>query len=72
MRRPAHSPPAAQRHDVPGMYHLTHTLDADRPVVGNDGWERVATDIIGIHDDDHPERLARCYVRLPMTDAGRP
>jgi beta-galactosidase/beta-glucuronidase len=55
---------AAQRHYVQGMYHLTHTLDPDRPVVGNDGWESVATDIIGIHDyDDDPERLARRYAR---------
>ncbi len=29
-----------------------------RPVIGNDGWESVATDIIGIHDyDDGPERI---------------
>jgi hypothetical protein len=31
-------------------------------VIGNDGWESVATDIIGIHDYDHdPERIARRY-----------
>ena len=55
---------AAQRHYVQALYHLTHTLDPHRPVVGNDGWESVATDIIGIHDyDDDPERLARRYAR---------
>ena len=33
-----------------------------RPVIGNDGWESVATDIIGIHDyDDQPERLGKRY-----------
>ncbi|HEV7514913.1 MAG TPA: hypothetical protein VGR07_01305, partial [Thermoanaerobaculia bacterium] len=33
-----------------------------RPVIGNDGWESVATDIIGIHDyDADPQRLARRY-----------
>jgi beta-galactosidase/beta-glucuronidase len=52
----------AERHYVRALYHLTHTLDATRPVVGNDGWESVATDIIGIHDyDADPERLARRY-----------
>ena len=44
------------------LYHLTKTLDPTRPVIGNDGWESVATDIIGIHDyDDEPERIARRY-----------
>ncbi len=52
----------AQRHYVQALYHLTKTLDATRPVIGNDGWESVATDIIGIHDyDEHPERLAARY-----------
>lgn len=52
----------AQRHYVQALYHLTKTLDPTRPVVGNDGWESVATDIIGIHDyDDQPERLAKRY-----------
>src|SRR3712207_2228197 len=52
----------AQRHYVQALYHLTHTLDATRPVIGNDGWESVATDIIGIHDyDDDPEDLALRY-----------
>lgn len=52
----------AQRHAVSALYHLTHTIDNSRPVVGNDGWESVATDIIGIHDyDADPERLRRRY-----------
>jgi hypothetical protein len=51
-----------QRHWVASLYHLTNTLDASRPVVGNDGWESVATDIMAIHDYDHrPERIARRY-----------
>ena len=51
-----------ERHYVQALYHLTHTLDPTRPVIGNDGWESVATDIIGIHDyDPDPERLARRY-----------
>jgi beta-galactosidase/beta-glucuronidase len=52
----------AQRHYVQALYHLTRTLDPSRPVVGNDGWESVATDIVGIHDyDDDPARIAKRY-----------
>jgi hypothetical protein len=40
------------REAVQALYHLTKTLDATRPVIGNDGWESTATDIIGIHDYD--------------------
>ena len=51
-----------QRHWVAALYHLTNTLDATRPVIGNDGWESVQTDILAIHDYDHdPDRLARRY-----------
>ena len=51
-----------ERHYVQALYHLTKTLDATRPVIGNDGWESVATDIISIHDyDDQPERIAERY-----------
>ena len=53
---------AAQRHWVQALYHLTRTLDTTRPVVGNDGWESAATDIVGIHDyDADAARLARRY-----------
>jgi len=52
----------AQRHWVRGLYHLTHTLDPTRLVVGNDGWESETTDLIGIHDyDPAPAQLARRY-----------
>jgi Glycosyl hydrolases family 2, TIM barrel domain len=52
----------AQRHYVQALYHLTKTLDPTRPVVGNDGWESVATDVIGIHDyDDKLSQIARRY-----------
>jgi hypothetical protein len=51
-----------QRSYVQALYHLTKTLDPTRPVVGNDGWESVATDIVGIHDyDDQPEQIAERY-----------
>ena len=52
----------AERHYIRSVYHLTKTLDPTRPVIGNDGWESVATDIIGIHDyDSDPERIGRRY-----------
>jgi beta-galactosidase/beta-glucuronidase len=52
----------AQRHYVQALYHLTKSIDPTRPVLGNDGWESVATDIIGIHDYDYdPERIGRRY-----------
>ena len=53
---------APERHYVQALYCLTKTIDSTRPVIGNDGWEIVATDIIGIHDYDHrPEQIARRY-----------
>jgi hypothetical protein len=52
----------AHRDYVRALYHLTRTIDPSRPVVGNDGWESVATDVIGIHDyDSQPHRLANRY-----------
>lgn len=32
------------------LYHLTHALDPTRPVVSNDGWEHVESDIWTVHD----------------------
>ena len=53
---------SAHQNAVQALYHLTKTLDPTRPVIGNDGWESTATDIIGIHDyDDSPERIAQRY-----------
>jgi hypothetical protein len=52
----------AQRDYVQALYHLTKTLDPSRPVVGNDGWESAATDIVGIHDyDEDPAKLRERY-----------
>jgi beta-galactosidase/beta-glucuronidase len=67
----------AERHYVQALYHLTKTLDPTRPVIGNDGWESVATDIIGIHDyDSDPTRIARRYhtidARLRLFQHERP
>jgi beta-galactosidase/beta-glucuronidase len=52
----------AHRDYVRALYHLTKTLDPHRPVVGNDGWEHVATDFITIHDyAAHPGVLYERY-----------
>jgi beta-galactosidase/beta-glucuronidase len=53
---------APERNYVRALYYLTKTHDPSRPVVGNDGWESVATDIIGIHDyDANHDRIERRY-----------
>ncbi|HEY8292412.1 MAG TPA: glycoside hydrolase family 2 TIM barrel-domain containing protein, partial [Thermomicrobiales bacterium] len=58
---------AAQREYVRALYHLTKAVDPDRPVIGNDGWEHVATDILTIHDYD--DSLERLQARYGATDA---
>jgi len=35
---------------VRALYHLTKSLDPDRLVIGNDGWEQPVTDVITVHD----------------------
>ena len=41
---------------------LTRELDPTRPVVSNDGWEHVDSDILGVHDyASQPRRLKRRY-----------
>jgi hypothetical protein len=51
-----------QRQYIQALYALTKTIDQTRPVIGNDGWEHVATDIIGIHDYvADPEQIRQRY-----------
>jgi beta-galactosidase/beta-glucuronidase len=45
----------AQRWAVTALYALLKALDGSRPVLGNDGWEYVAGDVVGIHDYSHDE-----------------
>lgn len=53
---------AAHRNYVQALYYLTKTLDPTRPVIGNDGWESITTDILAIHDyDNNAQRLAHRY-----------
>jgi len=68
---------AAHRNYVQALYFLTKTLDSTRPVIGNDGWESIDTDILAIHDyDNNPQTLAKRYgpeVQLAdLFDRGRP
>jgi beta-galactosidase/beta-glucuronidase len=49
----------ASRDAVAALYHLTKTLDPTRLVIGNDGWESSATDVIGVHDYENDPRHMR-------------
>lgn len=66
----------AHRNAVEALYHLTRTFDSTRPVIGNDGWEASATDLIGIHDyDANPVSLGARYsssVQQELFDRRRP
>ncbi|MBP3964748.1 glycoside hydrolase family 2 protein [Paenibacillus lignilyticus] len=51
-----------QQHAL-AMYHLVKSLDETRPVIGNDGWEMLETDLVAIHDYEWREEvLAERYV----------
>jgi hypothetical protein len=41
---------APQQDLVRALYHLTRAVDPTRPVIGNDGWEQLATDVLTVHD----------------------
>ncbi|HSH80981.1 MAG TPA: glycoside hydrolase family 2 TIM barrel-domain containing protein, partial [Herpetosiphonaceae bacterium] len=40
----------AQQAYVRALYNLTHAVDRTRPVIGNDGWEHIVSDVWGVHD----------------------
>lgn len=49
-------------HFARSLVDLTKALDPTRPVVSNDGWEQVDTDIVAIHDYEiRPEVIADRY-----------
>jgi beta-galactosidase/beta-glucuronidase len=39
-----------QQNAVRSIYSHTNALDGTRPVIGNDGWEHVSTDVFSLHD----------------------
>lgn len=52
----------AQQDFTRSLADLTRALDPSRPVVSNDGWEHVNSDILGLHDyETDPERLRAHY-----------
>jgi beta-galactosidase/beta-glucuronidase len=62
-----------QRHYAEALYALTRALDPTRPVIGNDGWEHVASDILGVHDyTSEPAELEHRYAERPLSSALRP
>ncbi len=50
---------AAQRHYIQALYHLTKAVDPTRPVIGNDGWEHIISDIHSVHDYTFDEQTLR-------------
>ena len=52
---------SVQQNAVRALFSLTNALDGTRPVIGNDGWEHVSTDVFSLHDYswDGPELRAR-------------
>lgn len=50
------------RDHATALVHLTKAIDPTRPVVSNDGWEHVGSDILTIHDyEASGEKLAARY-----------
>lgn len=55
------------------MYYLTKSLDPTRPVISNDGWEMVETDLYNIHDYEWREEvLTQRYGSVEAAVAARP
>ncbi len=53
---------ADQQDYARALYRLTKALDPSRPVVSNDGWELVSSDIWAVHDYTHyPEQIIERY-----------
>ncbi|WP_029192695.1 glycoside hydrolase family 2 protein [Paenibacillus harenae] len=46
-----------QQHHASTLYYLTKSLDATRPVISNDGWEHVKSDIYTVHDYEYREEI---------------
>jgi beta-galactosidase/beta-glucuronidase len=52
----------AQRSSSRGLAELTRALDPSRPVMSNEGWEHVDSDVLGLHDyTDDADVLRRRY-----------
>ena len=52
------------QHFTEAIYYLTKSIDPNRPVIANDGWEHTVSDIITLHDyEASGERLKARYLR---------
>jgi len=66
----------AQQAYAAGLAQLTRTLDPSRPVMSNEGWEHVDSDVLGLHDySSSPETLTSRYgdpqsVRATLDSSG--
>lgn len=64
--------PAEQQHAL-ALYHMTKSLDMSRPVISNDGWELVKTDLVTIHDYEwRKEVLADRYSTVEQALQAKP
>ncbi|MGC8489168.1 MAG: glycoside hydrolase family 2 protein, partial [Clostridia bacterium] len=64
--------PRQQAH-LQSLYHLTKSLDPDRLVISNDGWEHATSDCLTIHDyEGDPDILRARYQTLADVMAVRP
>jgi beta-galactosidase/beta-glucuronidase len=63
----------AQQNFARSLASLTRALDPSRPVVSNEGWEHVDSDILGLHDytGDAEELRARYATRQATEDVVR-
>jgi beta-galactosidase/beta-glucuronidase len=61
-----------QQHAL-ALYHMTKSLDTSRPVISNDGWEHMKTDLVTIHDYEwRREKLKDRYATSEKALAARP
>ena len=55
------------------LYHLTKAVDPTRLVVGNDGWEQAASDLVTIHEyTQDPDDLRARYLAFYESKTGNP
>lgn len=54
-----------QQHFTEAIYYLTKSIDPQRPVIVNDGWEHTISDIITLHDyEESGEKFLERYKRF--------
>ncbi len=52
-----------QQHFTESIYYLTKSIDSERPIIANDGWEHTISDIISFHDYvESTDKLRETYV----------